>query len=845
MEMTFVDAAEQVLREAGEALPVAEMWRRITAKALVESVGVTPEQTLRVALLRQAAGSSLAAGKGTPRFYRRGDGAFGLWAELSSEQRKAIEQAAPAGERVPAREFAADRAGMRAEPAVAGRTLSWLVPAEGPRRAAAELLAELIEDAHAAGPGRWKLTLGPRSFRLTVGRIIVSTLQHGFWFAGRPDALAPADQTLIEGLATRDLETPPYRTFPQVVFFAIEVDLLAEAAGAVRNAVRPVIREAAAAGEVDVHGAQYHSPGAVEWLSKLVGRALPTPTYGAAPEDDPPETAVDEGELSLGDLIEEYVDTFVSKPEVRDYLAGYERERAAARANLTHIDEIERAGGDPTDSILLGLLPYTDSVRHREAGAWVSHAPAIQGNFKTWFENVGWVKAETRVLAFVRACLASPLDVRKAIGEFTANPLSRGFGVGMLTPILNALAPDELPLVNAKVAQVVSYFSGTEVEATLADYPQACRLLRTLVDGAPQLRDPRLGIRPGDAFDHFCHWLVAVRRYAFPSNSAIGAAPGYWKISPGPGAELWDDWKRKCIAAIGGRLLGDLTSVDDEEFLARVASAAEQDPTYKLNGSRQSLNLARMPVGTLLVANRGRNEVVGLGRVTGPYRFLDSGEYVHELPVEWFDTDARVVDRPGWARTLVQLDKTTYEEIAALPPRDRDVGGGGGGPPPPRYDRASFLAETGFTEADADRWLRILQGKKQIIIQGPPGTGKTWVAERLARWLVNGAEDRIRLTQFHPAYSYEDFIQGIRPRLVGTAVSYELAPGSFLDLCREMPRQGPVVLIIDEINRANLPRVFGELMYLLEYRDRQVRLASGGNLQVPRQPRGYRHHEHG
>jgi 5-methylcytosine-specific restriction protein B len=113
-------------------------------------------------------------------------------------------------------------------------------------------------------------------------------------------------------------------------------------------------------------------------------------------------------------------------------------------------------------------------------------------------------------------------------------------------------------------------------------------------------------------------------------------------------------------------LLGDLTLVDDDEFAARVADVAAQDPSYKMNGARQSLHLARMAIGTLLIANRGKNEVLGLGRVTGPYRFVEGVEYCHEVPVEWFDTSPRAVERPGWARTLVQLDKTTYDDIAAL-----------------------------------------------------------------------------------------------------------------------------------------------------------------------------------
>lgn len=153
----------------------------------------------------------------------------------------------------------------------------------------------------------------------------------------------------------------------------------------------------------------------------------------------------------------------------------------------------------------------------------------------------------------------------------------------------------------------------------------------------------------------------------------------------------------------------------------------------------------------------------------------------------------------------------------------------------PFYPLAQFAAETGFPEDKLAGWVRAIERKGQAILYGPPGTGKTFVAERLARHLIGGGDGFWDLVQFHPAYAYEDFIQGIRPKTTsGGGLSYPTEPGRFLEFCAKASgREGKCVLIIDEINRANLARVFGEMMYLLEYRDREVPLAGGGTLRIP------------
>ncbi len=155
------------------------------------------------------------------------------------------------------------------------------------------------------------------------------------------------------------------------------------------------------------------------------------------------------------------------------------------------------------------------------------------------------------------------------------------------------------------------------------------------------------------------------------------------------------------------------------------------------------------------------------------------------------------------------------------------------------YPLSEFAENTYFDEGSLERWIRAIERKGQVIIYGPPGTGKTFMAEHLARHLIGGGDGFFEIVQFHPAYAYEDFMQGIRPwtRPDGS-LEYKMMDGRFLGFCRQAEgRTGLSVLIIDEINRANIARVFGELMYLLEYRNREIPLASGGKLKIPSQVR--------
>lgn len=175
-------------------------------------------------------------------------------------------------------------------------------------------------------------------------------------------------------------------------------------------------------------------------------------------------------------------------------------------------------------------------------------------------------------------------------------------------------------------------------------------------------------------------------------------------------------------------------------------------------------------------------------------------------------TDAEITSLPGYELYATDLG---YEETigSELDPSTLDIFG--------------LSDETSFEEEEIKSWLTGLKRKKQAIFYGPPGTGKTYTSDKLAKEIVDGTDGFKSTVQFHQGYEYEDFIQGIRPNTGNDGnLTYELEPGTFLEFCKEAKdRNSPCVLIIDEINRADVSSVFGELMYLLEYREEKIRLA--------------------
>jgi 5-methylcytosine-specific restriction protein B len=310
------------------------------------------------------------------------------------------------------------------------------------------------------------------------------------------------------------------------------------------------------------------------------------------------------------------------------------------------------------------------------------------------------------------------------------------------------------------------------------------------------------------------------------------------------GHNLVPGWLEEGFCSLAATRLGPLQpGVEQDE----VRQAVDRDYGY-LSYSAKSVQvfelhafLSLMAPGDLVLTPWEGD--IHLGVIVGDADQIDSPEGLSNLrrdvewrtldePVDYADLPERVAARLSDQNTLVDLTAELDDLLPFLPvPSGEPVEQGQPEPVKPAEatlrDVTAELADELLLSRDfLQETVELLRERRQIIFYGPPGTGKTHLAQQLAWHLTD--RSKVRLVQFHPAYSYEDFFEGFRPAASaeGSGVAFRLVPGPLrrlVDAAQQNPEM-PYVLIIDEINRANLAKVFGELYFLLEYRNHTVSL---------------------
>lgn len=301
----------------------------------------------------------------------------------------------------------------------------------------------------------------------------------------------------------------------------------------------------------------------------------------------------------------------------------------------------------------------------------------------------------------------------------------------------------------------------------------------------------------------------------------------------------WMECQQKEIMVLGMNDIGDYSQYDSKESLRQELISTYDNSTSRKNQALMAWNFAnKLAINDVIFAKRS-NTLVGKGIVTGDYIFDDSRqEYKNIRTVKWLQIGEW--EHPGKSVAKRLTDITPYTDyieklITIFTPDELDDVDTQPEVDYPEYSSADFLSDVYMSEQDYETLVNVLKMKKNIILQGAPGVGKTFTAKRLAYSIIGSKNpDRVQMIQFHQSYSYEDFIEGYRP----TENGFTIKKGSFYKFCKlaEDDDENDYFFIIDEINRGNLSKIFGELFMLIEKDKRGIELQllySDENFSVP------------
>lgn len=299
----------------------------------------------------------------------------------------------------------------------------------------------------------------------------------------------------------------------------------------------------------------------------------------------------------------------------------------------------------------------------------------------------------------------------------------------------------------------------------------------------------------------------------------------YWLYAPGENAAQWEDFFNQGIMALGWSASGDARGFSSREAIKdKLRESYGQGPMINPSLAVWQM-LHDMKVGDVIFAKQGRHKIIGRGVVISDYNFVEDypiEDYCHQRQVKWTHKGEWAYPKDN-APMKTLTDMTAYTGIVdSLNDLFADESGAEDEPETvepeityPAYTPEDFLSDVFMSSEDYTTLVQLLRKKKNVILQGAPGVGKTYAAKRLA-YSMMGVKDqeRVAMVQFHQSYSYEDFIMGFRPCSNG----FELRQGAFYTFCKKAQDDpdNEYFFIIDEINRGNLSKIFGELFMLIE-----------------------------
>lgn len=291
-------------------------------------------------------------------------------------------------------------------------------------------------------------------------------------------------------------------------------------------------------------------------------------------------------------------------------------------------------------------------------------------------------------------------------------------------------------------------------------------------------------------------------------NGEENSNVNYWVFAPGEDAYLWNDQYNEGIMAIGWDV-GDLRHFNNKEEIKKAVKRYYNDGSNHPFVTNCLFDFANtIKPGDIIFAKKGAYEIVGKGIVESDYIYDDTQGYMHIRKVNW-------TDKGNWTYDKGKLPQKTLTDITYNNPLRLEFIKGFFKDNSSKYTKDDFLNEVYISPEKYEVLKKLLENKKNLIIQGPPGVGKTFLAKRLAYSLIGfECEDRVKMVQFHQSYSYEDFVLGYRPKEKG----FKLEEGPFYKIFKEAKDHpdNDYYFIIDEINRGNLSKIFGELFMLIE-----------------------------